>query len=77
MVKPGVAYLDVLTRVKERFQRVTAAYQVSGEYAMIEAASANGWIDRDRVVLETLTAFKRAGADFILTYFATEFARKL
>ena len=77
MVKPGVAYLDVLSRVKQRFQRVTAAYQVSGEYSMIQAAAANGWIDRDRVVLETLTAFKRAGADFVLTYFAAEFAGKL
>ncbi len=77
MVKPGVAYLDVLTRVKQRFQRVTAAYQVSGEYAMIQAAAAKGWINRDQVVLETLTAFKRAGADFILTYFAAEFAGKL
>ncbi len=74
MVKPGVAYLDVLARVKQTFQRVTAAYQVSGEYAMIQAAAANGWIDRDRVVLETLIGFKRAGADLILTYFAAEVA---
>ncbi len=74
MVKPGIAYLDVLARVKQTFQRVTAAYQVSGEYAMIEAAAAKGWIDRERIILETLLAFKRAGADFILTYHATEVA---
>jgi porphobilinogen synthase len=74
MVKPGIAYLDVLASVKQTFQRVTAAYQVSGEYAMIEAAAARGWIDRKRIILETLLAFKRAGADFILTYHATEVA---
>ena len=74
MVKPGVAYLDVLTKVKEKFGRVTAAYQVSGEYAMIEAAAEKGWIDRKRTILETLLSFKRAGADFILTYHATEVA---
>lgn len=72
MVKPGIAYLDVLKLVKDEFQRVTAAYQVSGEYAMIEAAAARGWIDRQRIILETLTAFKRAGADFTLSYHATE-----
>ncbi|GBE29644.1 delta-aminolevulinic acid dehydratase [bacterium BMS3Bbin04] len=77
MVKPGVAYLDVLTRIKEEFGRVTAAYQVSGEYAMIEAAAEKGWIDRKRIILETLIAFKRAGADFILTYHATEVAEWL
>ncbi len=77
MVKPGIAYLDVLRTVKERFQRVTAAYQVSGEYAMIEAAAAKGWIDRKRLVLETLTCFKRAGADFMLSYHATEAAQWL
>jgi porphobilinogen synthase len=77
MVKPGIAYLDVLTRVKERFGRVTAAYQVSGEYAMIEAAAQRGWIDRRRIILETLLSFKRAGADFILTYHATEAANWL
>lgn len=77
MVKPGVAYLDVLARVKEVFGRVTAAYQVSGEYAMIEAAAEKGWIDRKRVILETLVSFKRAGADFILTYHATEVAEWL
>jgi porphobilinogen synthase len=77
MVKPGVAYLDVLTKVKEMFGRVTAAYQVSGEYAMIEAAAEKGWIDRERIILETLISFKRAGADFILTYHATEVAEML
>ena len=74
MVKPGVAYLDILTKVKQAFNRVTAAYQVSGEYAMIEAAAQKNWIDRRRVVMETLVSFKRAGADFILTYYATEVA---
>jgi len=74
MVKPGVAYLDVLALVKQTFSRVTAAYQVSGEYAMIEAAAERGWIDRRRIILETLVAFKRAGADFILTYYAAEAA---
>ncbi|MCB2211602.1 porphobilinogen synthase [bacterium] len=77
MVKPGVAYLDVLTKVKETFGRITAAYQVSGEYAMIEAAAEKGWIDRERIILETLLSFKRAGADFILTYHATEVAEWL
>ncbi len=77
MVKPGIAYLDVLTKVKETFGRVTAAYQVSGEFAMIEAAAEKGWIDRKRLILETLVSFKRAGADFILTYHATEVARWL
>jgi porphobilinogen synthase len=74
MVKPGLAYLDVLSLVKRTFNRVTAAYQVSGEYAMIEAAARNGWIDRKRLILETLTCFKRAGADFILSYYAGEAA---
>ncbi len=74
MVKPGIAYLDVLSLVKETFQRVTAAYQVSGEYAMIEAAAANGWIDRRSIIMESLTAFKRAGADFVLSYYAGEVA---
>ncbi|NQT34993.1 porphobilinogen synthase [bacterium] len=74
MVKPGIAYLDVLSAVKQTFQRVTATYQVSGEYAMIEAAAKNGWIDRRAVIMETLLAFKRAGADFIITYFAEEVA---
>jgi porphobilinogen synthase len=74
MVKPGLAYLDVLAKIKQTFQRVTAAYHVSGEYAMIEAAAQRGWIDRERMIMETLMSFKRAGADFILTYFAGEVA---
>ncbi|MDP8241099.1 MAG: porphobilinogen synthase [Candidatus Hatepunaea meridiana] len=77
MVKPGVAYLDVLASVKQAFSRVTASFQVSGEYAMIEAAARNGWIDRKAIIMETLTAFKRAGADFILTYYASEVAEWL
>lgn len=77
MVKPGIAYLDILKTVKQRYQRVTSAYQVSGEYAMIEAAAERGWIDRKRVALESLLAFKRAGADFILTYYAMEAAEWL
>ncbi len=74
MVKPGIAYLDVLAKVKETFKRVTAAYQVSGEYAMIEAAARNQWIDRRRVIMETLLSFKRAGADIIISYYAGEAA---
>jgi porphobilinogen synthase len=74
MVKPGLAYLDILWRVKERFGLPTAAYSVSGEYAMVKAAAANGWIDERAVVLETMTAFKRAGADLIITYWAREIA---
>ena len=77
MVKPGLAYLDILSLVKQKFNRPTAVYQVSGEYAMIEAAAEKGWIDRRRIVLESLTAFKRAGADFILTYYAAEVAEWL
>ena len=77
MVKPGMPYLDVLRRVKDTFRVPTFAYQVSGEYAMIKAASANGWLDEDKVVMEALLAFKRAGADGILTYFALDAARKL
>ena len=77
MVKPGLPYLDVLYRVKQRFRRPTYAYQVSGEYAMIKAAAANGWIDETMVAMEALTAFKRAGADGILTYFALDAARWL
>jgi len=72
MVKPGLPYLDILARLRERFSHPLAAYQVSGEYAMIKAAARHGWIDEDRVVLETLTALKRAGADLILTYFALD-----
>ena len=77
MVKPGLPYLDVLYRVKQQFKRPTYAYQVSGEYAMIKAAAANGWIDERMVAMEALTAFKRAGADGILTYFALDAARWL
>jgi porphobilinogen synthase len=75
MVKPGLAYLDILWRVKEAFGMPTFAYQTSGEYLMIVAAAERGWIDRERVMLESLMAFKRAGADAILTYFAQEAAK--
>ena len=74
MVKPGMPYLDIVWRVKETFHVPTFAYQVSGEYAMLSAAIANGWLSRDQVILESLLSFKRAGADGILTYFATEAA---
>jgi len=77
MIKPALPYLDVLTRVKERFGQPTAAYQVSGEYAMIKAAAARGWIDEPRIMMETLTAIARAGADIIITYYAREAARAL
>ncbi len=77
MVKPGLPYLDIVWRVKEAFKMPTFAYQVSGEYAMIKAAAQNGWLDNDRVVLESLLCFKRAGADGILTYSAIEVAEKL
>ncbi|MFI7105169.1 porphobilinogen synthase [Nonomuraea sp. NPDC050227] len=77
MVKPALAYLDVITRVRDAVDVPVAAYQVSGEYAMVEAAAANGWIDRDRTIMESLVAIKRAGADMILTYWATEVARQL
>ena len=77
MVKPGMPYLDVVRRVKDEFGVPTFAYQVSGEYAMIKAAAANGWIDETMVAMEALTAFKRAGADGILTYFALDAARWL
>jgi porphobilinogen synthase len=77
MVKPGLPYLDIVRRVKESFRVPTFAYQVSGEYAMIEAAAANGWIDGERAMLESLLAFKRAGADGILTYFAPRVAERL
>lgn len=75
MVKPAGAYLDVIREVKQRFQMPTAAYQVSGEYAMIKAAGANGWIDEERVMIEAATAIKRAGADMFLTYFAKDIAK--
>ena len=77
MVKPALAYLDIVRRVKDRFGVPVAAYNVSGEYAMVKAAARNGWIDERRVVLETLTGFKRAGADMILTYHALDVARWL
>jgi porphobilinogen synthase len=77
MVKPGLPYLDIIARVKETFRVPTFAYQVSGEYAMIMAACQNGWLDPKKVIAETLTAFRRAGADGILTYFALEVARAL
>lgn len=77
MVKPGMPYLDIVRRVKDTFALPTFVYQVSGEYAMLSAASANGWLDRKKVVHESLLAFKRAGADGILTYFALEVAREL
>ena len=77
MVKPGMPYLDILQRVKETFAVPTFAYQVSGEYAMIMAAANNGWLDGDKAMMESLTAFKRAGADGILTYFALRVAEKL
>ncbi len=77
MVKPALAYLDVISRVKARFDVPLAVYNVSGEYSMIKAAAANGWIDEGRVVMETLVAMRRAGADMILTYFARQAARLL
>ena len=77
MVKPGMPYLDIVRRVKDGFHVPTFAYQVSGEYAMISAAAANGWLDRRKTLLESLLAFKRAGADGVLTYFAVEAARLL
>lgn len=77
MVKPGLAYLDILWRVKERFGLPTWVYNVSGEYAMVKAASANGWIDERAAVLEMMTSFKRAGADVIVTYWARDLARWL
>ncbi len=77
MVKPAGAYLDIIWRVKEKFGMPTAAYQVSGEYAMIKAAGRNNWIDEERVMIESLTAIKRAGADMILTYFAKDVAKYL
>jgi porphobilinogen synthase len=77
MVKPGLPYLDIVRRVKDEFRVPTFAYQVSGEYAMIKAAAANGWLAHDDVMMETLLAFKRAGADGVLSYFALEAARAL
>jgi len=77
MVKPGMPYLDVVRRVRDEFKVPTFAYQVSGEYAMLKAAAQNGWLDHDAVMLESLLAFKRAGADGVLTYFALDAARAL
>ena len=77
MVKPAMAYLDIITRARESFDIPLAAYQVSGEYAMIEAASRAGWIERERIILETTTAIKRAGADILITYYALELANIL
>jgi porphobilinogen synthase len=77
MVKPALAYMDVIRRVKDTFGMPTAAYNVSGEYSMVKAAAERGWIDEKRVVLETLTGFRRAGADLILTYHAKDAARWL
>jgi porphobilinogen synthase len=77
MVKPAMAYMDIIRRVKDRFQVPVAAYNVSGEFAMVKAAAAKGWIDERRVALEILTGIRRAGADMILTYFAPDVARWL
>ena len=77
MVKPALTYLDVIAKVKQRFGQPVAAYHVSGEYAMLKAAAANGWIDEPRAMMETLTAIRRAGADIIITYYARDAARRL
>ena len=77
MVKPALAYLDLIYRVKHEFNVPVAAYNVSGEYSMIRAAGLNGWLDEERTIMEVLTSIRRAGADMILTYFATEVAKKL
>lgn len=77
MVKPGMPYLDIVRRVKQQFGVPTYAYQVSGEYAMLTAAAQNGWLNEEAVVMESLLAFKRAGADGILTYFAERAAQWL
>jgi porphobilinogen synthase len=77
MVKPGMPYLDIVRRVKDEFRMPTYVYQVSGEYAMLKAAALNGWLDERKVVLESLLAFKRAGADGVLTYFALQAAQWL
>jgi porphobilinogen synthase len=77
MVKPGMPYLDIVRRVKDEFRVPTFAYQVSGEYAMLKAAAANGWLDHDAVMMESLLAFRRAGADGVLSYFARDVARLL
>lgn len=77
MVKPGMPYLDIVRRVKDEFKVPTFAYQVSGEYAMLKAAAHNGWLDHDKTMMEAMLAFKRAGADGVLTYFALDIARRL
>jgi len=77
MVKPGMPYLDVVRRVKDEFRMPTFVYQVSGEYAMLKAAAGNGWLDHDAVMMESLLAFKRAGANGVLTYFAIDAAKML
>jgi porphobilinogen synthase len=77
MVKPALPYLDVVSAVAAQVDVPVAAYQVSGEYAMVEAAAANGWLDRDRVILETITSIRRAGAQIVLTYWAVEAAQML
>jgi porphobilinogen synthase len=77
MVKPATCYLDILKTLREEFDVPTAAYHVSGEYAMIKAAAQNGWIDEERVMMETLTSIRRAGADMILTYYAREAVKLL
>ncbi len=77
MVKPAMAYLDIVRRVRDAVDVPVAAYQVSGEYAMVEAAAANGWLDRESVIVESLTSIKRAGADIVLTYWAAEVAELL
>ena len=74
MVKPGMPYLDIIRRIKDEFAMPTYAYQVSGEYAMLMAAAQNGWLDEKRVIMESLTSFKRAGCDGVLTYFAPRVA---
>jgi porphobilinogen synthase len=77
MVKPAISYLDIIAKARELFDVPIAAYQVSGEYAMIEAAAKNGWIDRDRVMMESLLSIRRAGASIILTYFAKDASKLL
>jgi len=77
MIKPGMPYLDIIRRAKEQFAVPTFAYQVSGEYAMLKAASINGWLDEKQAVMESLLAFKRAGSDAILTYYAESVAQWL
>jgi porphobilinogen synthase len=77
MVKPALPYLDVITRIRDEIDLPVAAYNVSGEYSMVKAAAERGWIDEEKVMLETLTAIKRAGADMILTYFAMDAAQRL